>query len=167
MKRLTHIVALIAGCGLLLAGCGLFSDPMKDVEKRIGVPVQSKTVPVSAGTLTFYRYARGKQCGTGFLYDVHGVKGQGGFGEGPCGGRGALDAGMAATFTDQSPFTLMFGEVLDPGIVRVTVLLKGETKPLEAQVVDGWWYLFLDGQLNLPERQKVTGYHEDGTEIPG
>lgn len=155
----------IAAFGLLLAGCGLFHDPLKDVQTRAGVPLQTKTVTVPVGTLTFYKYVKGQQCGTGFVYQLHGVEGGGGGGEGPCFMQGPLGAGGANSQAGKNSFVLLYGEINDSRITKVTVTLKGETNPLEAQMTDGWWYIFRDGQGAVPDIAKVTGYDKNGAEV--
>lgn len=65
------------------------------------------------------------------------------------------------------PFAVIYGEVNDRDVVRISVVTKGDSKPLAAQVVDGWWYVFLGGKGAIPEVDTAVGYDKDGKEIPG
>lgn len=157
------LALLVQGC----SGMTVFRDtPLKQARKMARAPLQSVTpVQVPGGTLTFYRWVRANECGRGYVFDVNGASSLGGGSAGPCSAREPLGVSCEAGAGGNNPFGVCHGEVSDPRIASVTVMFEGEVTPIKAQVINGFWCVFLPGQRRSPALVRADGLDARGQTV--
>lgn len=155
---------------LVLQGCGGmtgFQDtPLKQAKQMARAPLQSVTpVQVPGGSITFYRYVRKTECGSGYVFDINGAKNLGGGTAGPCNAREQLGVNCEAGAGGVNPFGVCYGEVNDPRIAGVAVVFEGDAAPTKATVINGFWYVFLPGHRLSPTLVRVDGLDVRGQTV--
>ncbi len=155
---------------LILSGCAavkdLLTDPVAEMEKRLGVPVKvMATEPVPGGTVTFYTYKKGNECAEGYIIKAkgpaHAIEGTG-----PCNNP---PRPLQVSSGIESNLTILYGELHYGEIAKVLVKLPGRQEPVEAKVVEGFWYLVLPiGTPPLVGRvryERIIALDADGEEV--
>lgn len=156
---LAVLVTVLSGCGKLT-----ITDSLLSVERDLGTGVtEGGRAILGDKRFIFYRYDQGGQCGIGFTM-VGG--GNGGRGWRSCGNPSlALPATQVLDLPDGTSIVVIYGQLNNPDVAKVTVSLEGGTD-ITATVGKGMYYVAYSAPGRVkPLVSEVKGFNQVGQEI--